>query len=172
MLKDRKSKWGHYTPESNSFSYLCREVRKLGHISGACAAEQVLLGNHLAWQICNCYPEIKNTRIAVVAHINESVNQVEYVRQGVSGPLSWGRYPVQVVSNSKHWIQERRKNAKHRRKVDITIIISLHPLLEEEKKRFWRLKDASEDIVFASVFGPQLSAQTTSTGTSDFYAVG
>lgn len=159
MLKDRRSRWGNYKPQS--IAAVCDNIRN-NSIDELCAYEHILLGNHLARQICDYYSGVEKLRITVVTYLD----RVTYVRQGVSGPLSWGKYPVQIVGSSRYWIQERRAQSK-REKTDITIFVSLYPLLDEERKRIVKLKDRDEKILFASVFRP---AKETSVLNS-FYAI-
>lgn len=155
-----KSRWGNYEPRR--VNELCQGVTDLAEL---CAYEQVLLGNHLAKQVCDCHPGVEKLKITVVTYLDKNIKQIQYVKPGLSGPLSWGKHPVRH-NDSRLWLQERRQMKKNE-KWDLVIFFSLYPLLEGEKRKFLRLKDPSEKIIFTSVFGPQ----STSTGTSDFYAI-
>ena len=155
MLKDRKSRWGNYEPQK--ISELCRVT----DLTELCAYEHVLLGNHLAKQVCDCYPEVKKLKITVVTYLDQHTRQIQYVRPGLSGPLSWGKHPVRH-NNSRLWLQERRQ-MRAKEEWDLVIFFSLYPLLDDEKKRIIKLKTRDEEIIFASVFGP------TNTGTTNSF---
>ena len=154
-LSNGKSRWGNYEPRR------VRELCRVTDLAELCAYEQVLLGNHLARQVCDCYPGVEKLRITVVTYVDRHTKQVQYVRPGLSGPLSWGKHPVRH-SNSRLWLQERRQ-MRVKEKWDLVIFFSLYPLLDDEKKRIIKLKARDEEIVFTSVFGP------TNTGTTNSF---